>query len=335
VGEGTPRDYVTGESPKASEDAAADLVCGLKGQVIRGRDELFQFLRETGNTRLACEYPSAFCAFELALLDLYSRRIGVPIWKLFRHAPACDTIRYSAVLPLFDSAQRANFLNLVKKIGISQVKAKVLERAQAIELAREIFRVLGQETDLRFDANAAFSPTEALEIIEGLEKEGLHLSAFEQPVSKDDIKALAKIESVSSVPVIADESACTSQDVRTIIDERVCSGISIRLSKCGGMMKSIQLAEMASKAGLFCQLGCHVGETSILSAAGRHLACICGPFKYAEGSYSRFILERDVTETPCDFGQGGIAPILSEPGLGIEISDSALEAGSEKIAEFS
>ena len=332
-GEGTPRDYVTGETAEASENASLELADTLVGEHISGLEDLFSFLEDSGGSSIACEYPSAFCAIELALLDLFSRKAGIPLWRLFVKEPRVETLAYSSVLSLLEQSQRTKFLELTKRFGVSQIKAKVSGRGQANELAGEIFGLLGPETDLRLDANGAFEWNEAIEVIEDLRSRNLKVGAFEQPVSKEDLTGLKKVETATSVPVIADESACSVKDVENIISRGWCSGLNIRLSKCGGLLKCIKAAKMARSAGLFCQLGCHVGETSILAAAGRQLAAVCGPFRYTEGSYSKFLLETDVTETPCEFSLKGIATIPRTPGLGIDVSPSLLKSCSEMIAE--
>jgi muconate cycloisomerase len=90
---------------------------------------------------------------------------------------------------------------------------------------------------------------------------------------------------------------------------------------------------MAEKAGVFCQLGCQVGETSILSAAGRHFALTVPHLSYVEGSYSPYLLARDVVVNPVVFNGGGLAQELPGTGLGIEVSLSALDELAVSHAE--
>ena len=69
-----------------------------------------------------------------------------------------------------------------------------------------------------------------------------------------------------------------------------CDLFNLRLSKCGGFIPSLRLAQFARAHGLGCQLGCQVGETAILSAAGRHFAASVGGLRYVEGSYDRHMV---------------------------------------------
>jgi muconate cycloisomerase len=85
------------------------------------------------------------------------------------------------------------------------------------------------------------------------------------------------------------------------------------------------LAGLAAKAGLGYQLGCHPGETGILSAAGRHWACSVKDIAYVEGSYDRHLLEELPTNEDMTFGFGGLAPALRAPGLGVTMNYGVLK----------
>ncbi len=324
-GEGTPRPYVTGEQPKDTTRALTELSREISGRDFASEDVILSFLEGLYKNGYPSTAPSALCALELALLDLLSKRLGVPLWKLFRSRPASETITYSSILPLLDEKPRQAILRLTKEYKIRQIKTKASDIDSTVKVVDEITRALGQDTDIRIDANAAFSSKDAVRLVSALKKKGLSISCMEQPVAKDDLEGLKKVEEDSGIPVIADESFCSDDDLEKIISNKSCSGINVRLSKCGGMLKSAKIVERAKKAGMFCQLGCHVGETSVLSAAGRHLAALCGPFRFVEGCYSRFLLKDDVAEPPLEFGLFGNTSVPEKPGLGVDVTEEALK----------
>ena len=85
-------------------------------------------------------------------------------------------------------------------------------------------------------------------------------------------------------------------------------------------MQSLRLADLAHRSGLDFQLGCMVGETGILTAAGRIFLELVGRrVRFAEGSYGRFLLRSDVTRERLSFGYGGFIRALSGPGLGVHV----------------
>jgi muconate cycloisomerase len=222
-------------------------------------------------------------------------------------------------------------LGLVKQKEMSFLKLKVGRPGdlETLKLAREI---LGWEVEIRVDANCAWTAPEAIRRL--LEMAPYHLSAVEQPVAKEDFEGLKAVGAGTGLPVIADESVCHERDARRLIDLRACEIFNLRLSKCGGPGAANRIRQMAAAAGVRCQLGCHVGETSILSAAGRHFAS-CGPeLAYLEGSFSPYLFAREPVVQPVLFGHRGLAPGLSGPGLGIEVLDQTLHDFSVSHHQF-
>jgi len=72
-----------------------------------------------------------------------------------------------------------------------------------------------------------------------------------------------------------------------------------------------------------------MGESGILSAAGRVLCLLCSDAVYCDGSYDEFMLKENVTIQDVSFGLGGEAAPLNDPGLGIEVSGNNLARLSE------
>src|SRR5207237_2512740 len=127
------------------------------------------------------------------------------------------------------------------------------------------------------------------------------------------------------VKIMLDESLTSLADAQAAIAGQTCDLFNIRLSKCGGFLNSLRLAALAGQAGLGYQLGCHPGESGILSAAGRHWACSVRDIRYLEGSYDRHLLQHPLTNEDLTFGYRGFAQALTAPGLGVTIDRAALE----------
>jgi muconate cycloisomerase len=187
---------------------------------------------------------------------------------------------------------------------------------------RTIRRWIGPSMDLRLDANEAWSASELCQKIEPLAEFGI--SCLEQPVPHAEIGQLAALRKRIGIPVMLDESLTSAADAAAAIESQTCDLFNIRLSKCGGYLASLRLAAMAHSAGLGYQLGCHPGESGVLSAAGRHWACSVRGIRYLEGSYDRHLFRRLLTNEDITFGYGGWAPSLTGPGLGVTINDAAL-----------
>jgi L-alanine-DL-glutamate epimerase-like enolase superfamily enzyme len=150
------------------------------------------------------------------------------------------------------------------------------------------------------------------------------ISSVEQPVPHDEVGQLAELRKQIDVPIMLDESLTSENDARAAISGQTCDLFNIRLSKCGGFLNSLRLAALAQSAGLGFQLGCHPGESGILSAAGRHWACRVKGTRYLEGSYDRHLFHKLLTNEDVTFGYGGRAPALNSRGLGVTVNEAAL-----------
>jgi muconate cycloisomerase len=131
-----------------------------------------------------------------------------------------------------------------------------------------------------------------------------------------------------------DESLTSRVDAERAIALGACDLFNIRLSKCGGFLQSLELAALAHENGVGYQLGCHPGETGILSAAGRHWATAVAEIRYWEGSYDRHVLRENVIRENITFGYGGRAAALRRAGLGVTIDADAVRKLSTRRVEF-
>jgi muconate cycloisomerase len=270
------------------------------------------------------------CAVELSILDAYGRLFREPVSNVTRHySPAADiaapndSVRYSAVIDAGND--RLPRKALARRLyGFVDCKVKVGHPGDddAMRL-RTIRRWIGRRMDLRVDANEAWPAATVREKLEPLT--AFNISCVEQPVPHAEVGRLAELRQQVGVAIMLDESLTSMTDAKAAIAEKTCDLFNIRLSKCGGFLASLRLAATAHAAGLGYQLGCHPGETGLLSAAGRHWASSVGHVRYLEGSYDRYLFRRLLTVEDITFGYGGRAPVLKRPGLGVTIDAAALD----------
>ena len=112
---------------------------------------------------------------------------------------------------------------------------------------------------------------------------------------------------------------CSLDDARRLAENRACDAFNIRVSKCGGLLNSLEIARVAQLHGLACVVGAQVGESGILSAAGRHLAAAIPDVMFVEGSAGRLLLKEDLTMENVLPGKGGWARTFRTPGLGVHV----------------
>ena len=319
-GEGIARQYVTGETTATSLAFLRDhLIPQSNGLHWDDSEDLLVTLGELISEPNRAQAPAACCALELAILDAAGKTWGQSVAKLLGGEK--QPLVYSAVIPMMSQPSFHRLLHLIRDLHMTFVKIKVgNERDLAVlSLAREI---LGHEVDLRVDANGAWSAEEAEQRLDAMMAYGI--SAVEQPVPKHDLPGLKLVSDRLGIPVIADESLCLEHEAEDLASLRACQVFNLRLSKCGGILAADRMFAIGQENGIGAQLGCQVGETGILSAAGRQFA-MSRKLRYLEGSYSNYLLKEDIVNEPVEFGPGGVAQPLSGPGLGIKVNEEALQ----------
>ncbi len=325
-GESLPRSYVTGES----RDGAFSL---LQNSILPRLVEMeFGSMEEVRAFLTACDgkapsqwvapqlpQTAAWCAVDLALLDAFGRAFRQPV-QLEEKNSQCDA-RYSGVVSADVGWKFLKSLLKLKLYGIRDVKLKAGGR-DVITSARKARRVMGKKCALRVDANRAWDISESLENIAALERLGIR--CVEQPLDANDLDGLAMLARETQSEIIADESFCDHESLMKLSRRRACSGVNVRISKCGGLMAAAQRCAEAARAGLTVQVGCHVGESSLLSAA-QLILIASHPAKYLEGCYGGHLL-RDDPARPClQLGHGGRAPRMPEGfGLGVRVDEKRL-----------
>jgi muconate cycloisomerase len=333
-GEGVPREYVTGETIDSAlallkksdlPDQLEDVHNFAEAVALA---EKLQLAPIAGDDR-ACQGNAARAAVELAILDAYARHFQKPLSEVTRLAAPDlyelrSKVRYSGAIT---SAQGMKARWAAWKMwiyGFRQLKIKVgIDGHDDVDRIGSIRRRVGGRMDMRVDANEAWAANDVCRRI--LELKPFNISSVEQPLPHADVESLAEVRRHVGVPIMLDESLCGMVDAERARDHGTCDLFNLRLSKCGGFVPSLRLAQFARRHGLGYQLGCQVGETCILSAAGRHFAASVRDIRYVEGSYDRHLVKEALGTRDITFGWGGWAPALAGPGLGVEVDPAALE----------
>jgi L-Ala-D/L-Glu epimerase len=337
-GEALPRAYVSGESRQDAFALLRDQVLpALVGQRFQSLPEVVSFLEKCDGKApsewVAPDVPqtSAWCCVDLALLDAFGRASGEPARPAAAvPAPspaALGRYRYSGVVSAGQGWSYAVSILKIRAFGFRQVKLK-LERDGTLQAARTARRLLGRRVDLRVDANMAWDVEQALEVIGQLRAVGIR--SFEQPIAADDLAGLARLVAESSAQIMVDEGLTDRDSLQRFITQRACTAANVRISKCGGLIGAYARCREALDAGLMLQVGCQVGESSLLSAAHLTLLQALAPLtpgvRHAEGCFGRHLLREDPAAPLVQFGYGGRPPPRpAGAGLGVRVDLAALQ----------
>ncbi len=338
-GECLPRSYVTGESrDDAYRLLRDDITPRLVGRRFDSFEAVTDFL-DTCDGKAPQEWvdPSvpqsaAWCVVDLALLDTFGREFAQAVLPANSATPLAR-IHYSGVLSASTRGNLTRMCLLQRAFGLRQIKMKVGYDGDIAAL-RTARKVLGPKVQIRVDANMAWTLEQAQATMGQMADQAVR--SFEQPVAAGAIKEMAALVKTTGLTVMADESFSDRASLQRLIAERACTAVNVRISKCGGLRAALRRCREAAEAGLLIQVGCQVGESSLLSAAQQALLAQSPQVACVEGAFGRYLLKDDVARPILQFGYGGRGPrSTASPGLGVEIDETRLHRATVRSDDVS
>jgi len=285
-GESAPRTYVTGEDcstvPLVIRNCFSSILFSHEIKTIDDVDKVLERLESECHNRNISHYNSALGAIDTALLDALARFQKLPVTN-FLGSIVRKRAPYSISIPLLPlKAIQELFFQLPKLVRVKYVKVLVgeveTENVERVGLVRSLF---GDDVNIRVENNGKWTFQQAIGNLDRLQK--FNITAVEQPLAKDDIEGLRRLKQATGIPIIVDESICSLSDAKRLIEREACDILNIKISKCGGLLRSQRVARFAKSQSILCQLGAHVGETEILREAGRSFALTTPDLVYFEG----------------------------------------------------
>jgi len=207
-------------------------------------------------------HGAAKCAIDIALHDLAGKVLGLPVHRLLGLSatipPTDFTLGIDAPAVVAERARRAGRFPALK------IKVGGPDDVATLRAVREVFA-----GPIRIDANTGWSREDAIAILPDLERLGVEL--IEQPFPRHAIRDLAWLQQRSSLPIVADESAVTIDDLEGLVG--VVAGVNVKLAKCGGVGPAARMLARARELGFRSFLGC-MEETSVGIAASAAAASL-------------------------------------------------------------
>lgn len=335
-GETLARPYVTGESVETVlrdvEQIYAPLLPAFRPTNFAEALEFIEELPFEDDGRLT---TAARAAVELALIDLagqvFRRRAAdVAGWLElpgFGEPGSLPQARYSGIVVGKTRKKIRRMLWLQRLLGLVDFKIKVATEGWEERLAWAYEYLKGPlaagKVTLRADANGVWQLSEAHDAVDLLGPMGV--SVLEQPMPESLDEDLPWLAEHTHLHLMADESLVTLEDAKRLLESRATRVLNIRLAKVGGLLPALRMARMAYHYKADVQLGCLVGETSLLSAAGIAFLEMCPRIRFVEGSFGNYLARGDVTRKRIQFGYRGKITRLRGFGLGVNVNERAVE----------
>lgn len=304
-GEAAPSPSLMGETFATTEAALREAKQLLVGQPAQWRP-VVRLLTDTIST-----HRCALAAIEVALLDALTKRHNIPLWQWF--GGATDELETDVTVPIMPPDDAKAFAEKFVAKGFSKLKIKLRGNLDADETLVVAVYEAAPQSALQLDANQAYMPTDALRLLQRLERRGIVPILFEQPVAKEDWDGMRWLTQKSLVPICADETVWTVADALRLVRENAAHAVNIKLMK-SGIAESLRIIAVAQAAHLWLMIGAMM-ETELCLTAAAHLAAGIGGFSFVDLDTHMFLAHSPFT---AGFEQDGAKLRLhSFGGLGV------------------
>lgn len=325
-GEGCPRIYVAGDEIETS-------ITWINSQFASGRNcfhtlaELRRWVKSYEET--IDRYPSAWCAVEMAVLDLLAREAGVTVEALLGVKADGLHGHYTAVLGDDKQGKYASLVDKYLMLGLVDFKVKLsgdlardAKKLDIIERLSEKHR--SGPARIRLDANNLWKERGDEAIAHMLALGCGRIFAVEEPVGARQAADISRFSTATGLPVILDESLCNAGDLELFRGLPGRFIANIKLSRLGGIVRALGMLAEIKKVGWPVIIGCHVGETSLLTRAALVVAAAAGKSLAAqEGAFGDYLVEGEPVRPILKFGYGGLLdlqiPYCFQTARGVEV----------------
>lgn len=210
-----------------------------------------------------------------ALADAWARLAGIPLHAALGGPPSPPALETDITLPLGEAGYVAGLAASYAASGFRCFKVKVGRDHRADHAALRAVAAAVPGASFRLDANAGFSASDALSLLDLVLGDGLTLECFEQPCAREDLAGMAEVTARSPVPVVADESFRGAEDLDRLVAAKAAHAVNLKLVKLGGPLTAVTLAREARRRGLRLMAGAMV-ETRVGIATMAHVVAALG-----------------------------------------------------------
>lgn len=308
-----------GEAVPFSTGSAGETTETLQQQLTEIIPELEQFhplARSRLQTYLQDNQISSAIrsALDVACYDWLGKRTGLPLWQLLgldmsQIVPISVTI---GITSPEDGKKRLENWQTVTDTKRLKIKLGSPEGLEADQRLLATVAHNAPNAELTIDANGGWTLEEAITMSHWLAK--YNVTYIEQPLAVEDDEKLLTLAENSPLPLFADESCFTSEDIARLAALNI-DGINIKLMKAGGLTEVMRMVYTAQACGLQVMYGCY-SDSSLANTAMAHLAPLA--------DYLDLDSHLNLKDDPfCGavLKNGYLQPTLS-PGLGITLKCS-------------
>jgi L-alanine-DL-glutamate epimerase-like enolase superfamily enzyme len=307
-----PSYEVVGETLEhAMEALAGENIAWLAGKNIADANSFNLLIQKV--TEEFKNSPSARIGLEIALYDLFTQMLGMPLVRFLGQKifsmPTSVTIGIKNVGDTL--AEAKDYIDKRFKILKVKLGASLQEDVERLVKLREKF---GYDVRIIIDVNQGYTPAELVWFYDKVKH--LRIELIEQPLKKGEETYMRQLPGDIKQLVAADESLISATDAAILAQPPAACGLfNIKLMKCGGIKEALSIAGIANANNIGLMWGCN-DESIISITAALHVAFSCPHTKFIDLDGSLDLAE-DVVAGGFIL-KNGIMSIADKPGLGLQ-----------------
>jgi muconate/chloromuconate cycloisomerase len=324
VGEAAPVPFFSEESQEDVKVAIDRYI----SRVIMGEDifDIEKILEKMDKVIQGHSYAKA--GIELALWDAMGKTLRVPVYKLLGGVYR-EKVPVVWIIGIGTPEQMAAEAKEYVEKGFNTIKVKIgIDPKQDIKNVAAIRDAIGDEAQIRVDANQGYTADIAIKTLKKMERYDLEL--IEQPVPRWDLSGMARVCKALDTPVMADESVFTPEDAVKVVKMEAADIINIKIMKPGGLYNAKKIAFIAESAGIPCLVGSMI-ETGVGTAASAHFACATKNIRYPCEFIGTMMVKDDILEGAAYVPRNGLIEIQRKPGFGINLDEDKMMKYTTKV----
>jgi L-alanine-DL-glutamate epimerase-like enolase superfamily enzyme len=265
-------------------------------------------------------------AFEIALYDIAAQNASLPLYKFL--GGTLKELRTDYTVSLGSTSKMVEDALKIKEQGYETIKIKLGgDVNDDIERVIEIRKAVGENIELRLDANQGWTPETAIQVLKSVTP--ARIQYCEEPIPRWQFMELKKVKDQVSIPIMADESCFDEHDAERLITLGACDMFNIKLGKSGGINTALKMVSLAEKKEMKLQVGGFL-ESRLGFTASAHLALSSKNIQYCDFDTPMMFTE-DPVENGIIYHKEGLVTMPDIPGLGASIKQSVLEQLPKKV----
>ena len=255
----------TGMTAITEEEVIGSIVNDIAAHALLGADplrhehlwdRLYWLLTPRGQSGYASH---AMAAIDLALWDLKGQALGQPCWRLLGGARAQVPVYATFGFAFFERDELAaaaqswvarGFRRLKMTVGHHGLQRRDEPRPLAEVIAEDVQRIravreaVGPDVQIYIDANCSLDYFHALNLARRVEP--YDIAFFEEPVTQNDIPALARLRAKTSIPLAAGQNEGLASRFRDMLVAQAVDVVQPNACITGGYTQCLRIAGMAA-----------------------------------------------------------------------------------------